>query len=616
MMLVTKLLKSATGEDNANVETFIVADRKVRTGLIASAVVSVRICINKMKPDPTNQVYRQSWLWSTMLLSTTLVAYQYGISGPFWYGAGCAPMIVCFAYLGIVCKKRVPNAHTVLEIIKYRYGTTAHVSFIFLAILNNLFNTINMILGAAATITSLFLTDYIHTLIILVLCCYLTTKALTNSEVSSIGGLYDLVQTAQPRHMVEGNLGGSLLTMSSQQGIFFGIILMVSNFGAVIVSLDREIHGPGFIWPTDSSQMDAGYFTKAFAASPEAVVPGYVIGGICYFSIPWALGTVMGMTVLGLETSRAFPTFPRQMTSGEITGGLALPYGAMAIAGKGGAVATLLMTFMSVTSTLSAQVIAVSSVVSFDVYKTYWNPKSSHADLIRWNRIGVVIFGLIAAGLTAVFNHIGLDMGWTLYMIGIIVCPGMFPLILTILWKKQSRAAAIASAYLGMATGIGIWLGTAYKLYDVIDISTTGATLPCMYGTLGSALSPLLYSFMITMVAPQKFDWESMKGSQLVTGDDIVSYTGQEERPPQKIQKRVVRTALFWAMATFFGIWVLWPLPMYAAKFVMGRKLFIAWVTVSLIWLWITLIVIGVYPLWSGRDQIALIIHKFAASKK
>lgn len=183
--------------------------------------------------------------------------------------------------------------------------------------------------------------------------------------------------------------------------------------------------------------MDAGYFTKAFAASPEAVVPGYVIGGISYFSIPWALGTVMGMTVLGLETSKAFPTFPRvnishkddcipihstdyfqQMTSEEVTGGLALPYGAMAVAGKSGAVATLLMTFMSVTSTLSAQVIAVSSIISFDVYKTYWNPSSSSADLIRWNQIGVVMFGLIAAGLTAVFNHIGLDMGWTLYMIG------------------------------------------------------------------------------------------------------------------------------------------------------------------------------------------------------
>lgn len=57
--------------------------------------------------------------------------------------------------------------------------------------------------------------------------------------------------------------------------------------------------------------MDTGYFIKAFAASPRAVVPGYVIGGVSYFSIPWALGTVMGMAALGLESSPIFPTYPR-----------------------------------------------------------------------------------------------------------------------------------------------------------------------------------------------------------------------------------------------------------------------------------------------------------------
>lgn len=36
-----------------------------------------------------------------------------------------------------------------------RAGTTAHLVFTFLAVINNLFNTINMILGAAAVITFL-----------------------------------------------------------------------------------------------------------------------------------------------------------------------------------------------------------------------------------------------------------------------------------------------------------------------------------------------------------------------------------------------------------------------------------------------------------------------------
>lgn len=106
------------------------------------------------------------------------------------------------------------------------------------------------------------------------------------------------------------------------------------------------------------------------------------------------------------------------MTPTEVTNGLALPYTAIAVAGKGGAVAILLMVFMAVTSTLSAQVIAVSSIVAFDGYRTYWNVNATNKDVILWSRVGVIIFGLVAAGLTTVFHYVGIDMGWTLYMIG------------------------------------------------------------------------------------------------------------------------------------------------------------------------------------------------------
>ena len=66
--------------------------------------------------------------------------------------------------------------------------------------------------------------------------------------------------------------------------------------------------------------MDTGYFLKAFAASPSAVVPGYVIGGVSYFSIPWSLGTVVGMASLGLEALPIFPTYPRVRTFRPLTG--------------------------------------------------------------------------------------------------------------------------------------------------------------------------------------------------------------------------------------------------------------------------------------------------------
>ncbi|KAG4268384.1 hypothetical protein FPRO04_12418 [Fusarium proliferatum] len=550
MMGLTAVLKKTLNEDNSKVETFMVANRTVRTGLVASAVVS-------------------SWLWSTALLSCVLVTYSYGISGAFWYGAGCSTVIVFFGYLGTVCKGRVPEAHTILEVIRIRYGTVAHLSFTFLAIVNNLLNTINMILGASAAISFFFLTDYIHIFAILILSCWLTAKVMTSESVGSIGRLYDLVVAAQSNHVVEGNYEGSLLTMTSQQGIYFAIILLTSNFGAVV--------------------MDTGYFLKAFAASPSAVVPGYVLGGISYFSIPCSLGTIVGMASLGLEALPIFPTYPRLMTGTEVTNGLALPYVAVAVAGKGGAVAVLLMTFMAVTSTLSAQILAVSSILTFDIYRVYFNQEASNEQVIRWGHIGVVFFGVVAAAFTAMFHYIGVDMGWTLYMLGILTCPGVIPLIFTIIWRKQTKLAAISSAFLGMATGLGVWLGSAYAFSGEVTVASTGGTLPCMYGTVASLFSPLLYSVVVTYVRPDNYDWSRFKEQRLAvesdessSGSDTPQGKGPEQVTTTEMasnktfddndQLRWTKYALWWAIATFLGHWVLWPLPMYAAKFIFSKE--------------------------------------------
>ncbi|QGI81266.1 unnamed protein product [Fusarium fujikuroi] len=577
MMGLTAILKKTLNEDNSKVETFMVANRTVRTGLVASAVVS-------------------SWLWSTALLSCVLVTYSYGISGAFWYGAGCSTVIVFFGYLGTVCKGRVPEAHTILEVIRIRYGTVAHLSFTFLAIVNNLLNTINMILGASAAISFLtgmhimastfllplgvvlytlvggikatFLTDYIHTFAILILSCWLTAKVITSESVGSIGRLYDLVVAAQSNHVVEGNYEGSLLTMTSQQGIYFAIILLTSNFGAVV--------------------MDTGYFLKAFAASPSAVVPGYVLGGISYFSIPWSLGTIVGMASLGLEALPIFPTYPRLMTGAEVTNGLALPYVAVAVAGKRSA---------------------------NDFHGCHLNFEASNEQVIRWGHIGVVFFGVVAAAFTAMFHYIGVDMGWTLYMLGILTCPGVIPLIFTIIWRKQTKLAAISSAFLGMATGLGVWLGSAYVFSGEVTVASTGGTLPCMYGTIASLFSPLLYSVAVTYIRPDNYDWSRFKEQRLAVEPDESSSgsdTSQGKGPEQVTatetasnetfndnnQRRWTKYALWWAIATFLGHW-----------------LFTAWIVVSLIWLWWTLIMVGFYPMWNGRGQIAAVTRSIWKSQ-
>jgi Na+/proline symporter len=140
-------------------------------------------------------------------------------------------------------------------------------------------------------IKATFLTDYMHTTIILIILCFFSVKAWTLPEIGSIGNLYELVNTATEQTPIAGNHNGTYLTMTSKNGILFGILHLLANFGLVI--------------------MDTSFFIKAFSASPRAVVPGYVIGGIAYFAIPWAIGTLASSVVIGLESNPVFPTYPR-----------------------------------------------------------------------------------------------------------------------------------------------------------------------------------------------------------------------------------------------------------------------------------------------------------------
>ncbi|CEL11813.1 hypothetical protein ASPCAL14909 [Aspergillus calidoustus] len=406
--------------------------------------------------------------------------------------------------------------------------------------------------------------------------------------------------------------------MTSNESLFFGIIHIVTNFGIVC--------------------MDTGFWQKGFSADVAAAVPGYILGGNAYFAIPFTFGTVVGLGMhpfltpsVGADRNRrigprtktpAWPTYPRRMTEAEVSGGLVLPYAASAVAGKGGAAAILLILFMACTSVASAQLIAVSSIVSFDIYGGYFNKKPTDRQLIRWSHIGVVGCALFISTFATVLHKGGVDLNWLLYMIGIAICPSTFPTCFALLWRKQTKAAAIISPILGMAAGFAVWFGTAHALYGEITITTTGKTLPCMYACLTSMFVPLPVAVLLSIRNKDPFDWDEFLTIERVSDkratedqDEDTEGTANNARnththhfnketyfTPDRVayMKRMSRIAAIWAVATFLGQILLWPLPMYGAKMVMSRGLFIAWVVVGLVWLFVTLVVANFYPLVDG----------------
>ena len=108
----------------------------------------------------------------------------------------------------------------------------------------------------------------------------------------------------------------------------------------------------------------------------------------------------MGLSALALEGNTAFPTYPSRMSSDDVTAGLVLPYAAVALLGKGGAGATLILVFMAVTSASSSEYIAVSSIFTYDIYQTYYNPHASGKMLIKMAHTMVVIYAIVLAAFS------------------------------------------------------------------------------------------------------------------------------------------------------------------------------------------------------------------------
>lgn len=128
--------------------------------------------------------------------------------------------------------------------------------------------------------------------------------------------------------------------------------------------------------------------------------------------MPFTLATTAGLVAIALENTPAFPTYPRRMTSAEVSAGLTLPYAAQTIAGNGGAGAVLLLMFMSCTSAISSVLIGCSTVLSYDIYKTYINRGATDDQVLRVGHWCVGGVSLFMAAFASLLHGVNVDLGF------------------------------------------------------------------------------------------------------------------------------------------------------------------------------------------------------------
>jgi Na+/proline symporter len=339
-------------------------------------------------------------------------------------------------------------------------------------------------------------------------------------------------------------------------------------------------------------------------------VKAYLVGGLSWFAIPFTLATTMGLAGIALESSPSFPGYPNRLSSVDVDKGLVVPAAATALLGPSGAVAVLILVFMAVTSAASAELIAVSSIFTYDIFRTYIKPGANGKQVVRFSHMAVISFGLLMGVLAVILNAIGISLNYLYSLMGVISSPAVVPIALTLTWRKQSSFAAISGCVVGLLAGVGVWLGVTRSLYVDLTIDTTGKNYPMLAGNLASLIASGLITVIISLLKPDNFDFNETKTKlQQLTDDEIEGVTVAEryEDPIEHDEERLkkaTRFAVLSSVALTIILVIIWPIPMYLSHYIFSPAFFTFWVAISMIWALCATVAIALYPIFESRAGI------------
>ncbi|GMM37881.1 hypothetical protein DASC09_052060 [Saccharomycopsis crataegensis] len=609
MILITRMLSKFVGE-RQNSEHFSTASRSIKTGLIASAVVS-------------------SWTWPGTLLTSSGMTYNYGICGGAWYAFAFTIQITFFAVLALEIKKKAPGAHTILEIVKARFGTSAHCVMMFYALGTSVIIAAMLLLGGcqaiaavtgmhivaaamllpvgvwAYTVTgglkSTFLSDWIHSVIIYLIVLITIFTTYTSSEkIGSIDKMYELITKVGETHPSAG-YKGSYLTWTNKSAVFNGWNIVVGGFSTVFC--------------------DPAYSQKAIAARPKSSMVGYFIGGLCWLVIPLALSCCTALSNLALIDDPDSPTYPNAVPTEYVNEGIPMLYGIYMILGKSGAAAGLLMVWLAGTSASSSEMIGVSSVFTYDIYRSYFRPNASGKELVNVSHITVTVFAVAMGGLTVLFNYIGITISWIISFIGIILGPGVFAFILTLFWKKMTKFSIVIGPPMATIIALIGWCTSAKSLYGAVNKDTLGEQYSCAVGNFIALFGSLIFIILISYVKPdpQPYDFSELD-SHFIVGDDATAEEAKAmKNEDEKVNKELEtysKLAQYLSWGLFFILIFIIPMPMYAQNYIYSKEFFRGWIIIIMIWLIIAATFIIFYPIYESREVIFELFQIFAGKKK
>lgn len=501
---ITFLQNKYSSHNSKNVDEFVSGSRSVKFGLLLAGIVL-------------------SWTWSLTLLESAVKSYTFGILGSMYYACGGLLQVSVFSIISSKIKKNANLVTTFPEMAYFRFGVAGHLSFLWCGFVCNSIVLACILLGGSAVVQAItgvsqyatlflvpffvacyisfgglrstFISDASHTLVILIfIIVFMFEVYVVGDKIGSAQKMWELLESLPP---VEGNYHGSYLTFRSEQGVVFLIISIITGFGLVVA--------------------DQAYLQRAVAADPKVTSKAYFYAALCWFVIPFAMGASLGLAAQALSV---YPDFP-VLSDFEIGEGLPAVAAITYLLGKSGSAIMLVMIFFSVTSSFAGELIATSTLISYDIYKRYIKPDASPKEVVKVSKVAVFGWAIFSSALASIFHGAAkISMGWLFNFLGCATASGVFPIALSFTWKDLNKAGAVGGSVGGMILAFVVWLITCKTYTGEITVTNLSNQWVSFAGNVTALVMGGVISVTLSLIWPANFDFEKTRNRTSLVKDD------------------------------------------------------------------------------------------------
>ncbi|CDK26591.1 unnamed protein product [Kuraishia capsulata CBS 1993] len=624
MMNVITIVQNKFTKFNAGkVDEFTAASRNIPFGLIICGIVS-------------------SWTWSLTLLQSSTESYYLGVSGSYYYGLGGLLQVGIFSVIAAKVKVNANLVTTFAELGYFRFGTWGHLAFLWSGIICNAIVSACILLGGGAVFSAItgiseyaalfliplgvaayvslgglratFISDATHTFILLIfVIIFVFTVYVGSSKIGSPGRMWELLKEVSKTTPVDTNYHGEYLTFRSADGAVYAVRSTITGFGLVAC--------------------DQAYWSRAIAGKDRVIGPAYFVAALCWFIIPFSLGASLGLSARALSVYPDFPT----LSSAEVGAGLCSVASAVYLLGKAGATMMMLMVFLSVTSSFSGELIATSTLISYDIYKKYIRKNATPHEVVRVAKIMVFVWALFSAGLSSAFNAAGIGLGWLFNFLGVATASGVFPIALAFTWSGLTTLGAVVGSIGSMCIALIVWLVTCKAYMGTINVDNLSNDWVSFAGNSAAIVCGGVISIGLSLIFPEKetFEWEDTRNRTILVGESKEAHREHQERLENltSAEQRAVAhetnagddssldieldqeidqvflgaqfkkyTILFGITALIFAFVI--PVPLSAAPYIWSKKFLAGVVGIIIAWLFVSFSVVIILPIWESKEYL------------